>query len=126
VVSLNQECPATPFLTTYGGVRVQCAAFGEDYSKGIVTPIRGTAPADPTVPADAVTASGSGLDPNISPANADLQAARIARARGLDVGAVRNLIETHTTGRALGFLGEPAVNVVELNIDLDQRYAYHR
>jgi len=125
VVSLNQECPAAPFLAGYGGVRVECAAFNTDYSRGVVTPIRGDAPAHPAVPSDAVTASGSGLDPHISPAYADLQAARVARARGADVTAVRQLIEAHTTSRALGFLGEPAVNVVELNIELDQRYPYH-
>lgn len=125
VVSLNQECPATPFLASYGGVRVECATFGADYRGAVVTPVRGDAPAHAAVPADAVTASGSGLDPNISPAYADLQAARVARARGVDVTTVRRLIEAHTAGRTLGFLGEPAVNVVELNIALDRRYPYH-
>jgi potassium-transporting ATPase KdpC subunit len=125
VVSLNQACPATPFLNTYEGVSVECAKFGEDYTKGIVTPIRGDAPANPAVPADAVTASGSGLDPAISPAYARLQAARVAKARGVDVGAVQKLIDANTTGRALGFMGEPAVNVTTLNIDLDQQYPYH-
>jgi hypothetical protein len=79
VVSLNEACPATPFLADYQGVAVECARFGEDYSHGIVTPVRGNAPAKPAVPADAVTASGSGLDPNISPAYARLQAPRGAR-----------------------------------------------
>jgi K+-transporting ATPase ATPase C chain len=124
VVSLNQACPATPFMSSYDGVTVECAKFGEDYSKGIVTPIRGDAPANPAVPADAVTASGSGLDPAISPAYAKLQAARVAKARGVDVGAVQKLIDANTTGRALGFMGEPAVNVVTLNLDLDNRYPY--
>lgn len=126
VVSLNEECPATPFLATYAGVRVDCATFGEDYSKGVVTPIRGGAPDHPAVPADAVTASGSGLDPDISVAYARLQAPRIARARGIDLSIVDGLVNTYTTGRALGFMGQPGVNVVQLNLALDQRYPFHQ
>ena len=72
------------------------------------------------VPVDAVTASGSGLDPHISPANARLQAARVAEARSLDVDAVFDLIGEHTDGRPLGILGDDAVNVVELNLALDR------
>lgn len=125
VVSLDQACPASPFLPSYQGVRVQCAQFGVDYSRAVVTPIRGDAPATPAVPADAVTASGSGLDPAVSPAYARLQAPRVAKARGIPVDAVLQAVDQHTTGRTLGFLGAPAVNVVELNIDLDRTYPFH-
>jgi potassium-transporting ATPase KdpC subunit len=118
-VSVNEACPATPFIATYKGVNVECAQVGEDYSGGLLTPIRG-APADPVVPADAVTASASGLDPHISVAYADLQAPRIARERGVDLNVVQGLIKDHTTGRALGFMGGRAVNVLELNLALDR------
>ena len=72
------------------------------------------------IPADLVTASGSGLDPDISPASAEAQAARIAKARGVPVEQVRNLIAGHTQGRDLGFMGDPRVNVLEINLALDQ------
>jgi K+-transporting ATPase ATPase C chain len=74
---------------------------------------------DAEVPVDAVTASGSGVDPHISVANARLQAPRVARERGLDVEAVLDLVDRHTEGRALGVLGEPGVNVLELNLAVD-------
>jgi potassium-transporting ATPase KdpC subunit len=76
---------------------------------------------DVVVPVDAVTASGSGLDPHISIANARLQAARVAEARGLTLDAVLDLIDDNTDGRSLGVLGEPGVNVVRLNLALDER-----
>lgn len=72
------------------------------------------------IPADAVTTSASGLDPHISPANAELQAARVARARGVSIDAIKAAIARHTEGPTLGFLGEAAVNVLELNLALDQ------
>ncbi|MGQ4430495.1 MULTISPECIES: potassium-transporting ATPase subunit C [unclassified Streptomyces] len=70
------------------------------------------------VPADAVTSSGSGLDPDISPAYADLQVHRIAEKNGVSVAQVQKLVDDHTDGRTLGFIGEPTVNVLELNIAL--------
>lgn len=70
------------------------------------------------VPADAVTSSGSGLDPHISPAYADLQVHRVAERNGLPVARVQKLVAEHTDGRTLGFIGEPRVNVLELNIAL--------
>ena len=72
-----------------------------------------------TIPVDAVTASNSGLDPDISAANADLQAPRVAQARHLSVERVLNLVKEHTTSRQLGFLGEQTVNVLDLNLALD-------
>jgi potassium-transporting ATPase KdpC subunit len=71
------------------------------------------------IPADAVTASGSGLDPEISPANAGLQIGRVAKVRGMEPSAVAALVKAHTHGRALGILGDPGVNVLELNLALD-------
>jgi K+-transporting ATPase ATPase C chain len=124
VVSLNEACPATPFIASYQGVTVDCAKFGDDYSRAIVTPIRGNAPDRPAVPADAVTASGSGLDPQISVDYVHLQAARVAKARGIDSATMQQLIDKYTSGRGLGFMGQPAVNVVQLNIALDQQYPY--
>ncbi len=132
VVSVNEECaadpgkPVTPFISTYLGITVSCAQFGGDYSAGQIVPIRGTAPPNPQVPADAVTASGSGLDPHISPAYADLQTARIAMARGVPVDQIAGAIEDNAAGRTLGFLGEPRVNVLALNIELDKKYPVQR
>lgn len=122
-ISVNQTCPAEPFLGVYQAVRVECGRPGEDYSAAVLVPVRGDAPADPAVPADAVTASASGLDPHISVAYARLQAPRVARERGATADEIRRLIDEHTTGRALGFMGEPGVNVVELNLALDRRFA---
>jgi potassium-transporting ATPase KdpC subunit len=72
------------------------------------------------IPVDAVTTSGSGIDPDISPAYADLQANRIAQVRSIPLETVKRLISDNTHGRSIGLLGEPGVNVLQLNLDLDQ------
>ena len=128
VVSVNEPCQTTqtPFLTLYQGVRVECAKYGEDYTIGQIVPIRGAAPANPAVPVDAVTASGSGLDPDISVAYADLQVARVAKARGISADQVRAVVRDNQDGRDLGFMGEARVNVLRVNLELDRKYPVSR
>ncbi|PKW11518.1 K+-transporting ATPase ATPase C chain [Streptomyces sp. 1222.5] len=120
---------ATNLAADSGGVRGRCPAQPEDGTlcaqvlaaeaavvKDNSAPGYTVKPSD--VPADAVTSSGSGLDPAISPAYAALQVHRVAARNGLSVAQVEKLVEDHTQGRALGFIGEPQVNVLALNIAL--------
>jgi potassium-transporting ATPase KdpC subunit len=93
-------------------------AFADGKHPLVFTPKR-------AIPADAITASASGLDPHISPANAAHQAARVAEARGVPVDQVQRLAAEHTAGRSLGLFGEPHVNVLELNLALDARLRGH-
>jgi K+-transporting ATPase ATPase C chain len=88
-----------------------------DRVKGDVEKLHAENPAAP-IPVDLVTASGSGLDPEISPAAAEFQVPRVARERGISEAELRSLISKHTLGRQFGFLGEPRVRVLELNLDL--------
>jgi K+-transporting ATPase ATPase C chain len=90
-----------------------------DRVKADVAKLQGENP-DKPVPIDLVTTSGSGLDPHISPAAAEFQVPRVARERAITEAQVRQIISRHTTGRQFGFLGEPTVNVLELNLDLDR------
>ena len=91
-----------------------------DQAKGRIDALRAADPAwTAAIPADLATASGSGLDPDIRPASALMQAGRVARARGLDEARVRGLVASHTQGPLLGLIGQPRINVLELNLELD-------
>jgi potassium-transporting ATPase KdpC subunit len=102
----SNQGPLNPSLTDAVGGRVKALRDADPDNKA-------------PVPVDLVTASGSGLDPHISPAAAEYQVARVSKARGLDAAKIKALIAENTEGRQLGFLGEPRVNVLRLNLTLD-------
>jgi len=106
----SPDDPTTPTDESFVGIR----QLADQYRR-----INGVAPGV-ALPIDAVTRSGSGLDPDISPANAALQISRVARARDLSTDAVRRLVAKYTSDRQLGFLGEPRVTILPLNFELDQ------
>ncbi|MFI9804617.1 potassium-transporting ATPase subunit C [Streptomyces sp. NPDC052301] len=111
--AVNGKCPDKP---DDGTLCAQVLAARDAVVKDNSVPGYTVKPSE--VPADAVTSSGSGLDPAISPAYAELQVHRVAAKNGLSVSAVEKLVKDHTEGRTLGFMGEPRVNVLELNIAL--------
>lgn len=92
-----------------------------DRVKGDVATLQAENPGKP-IPVDAVTTSGSGLDPDITPANADFQVPRVAKARDISETELRKFVQEHTQGRQFGFLGEPRVNVLEVNLALDEKF----
>lgn len=110
LINGHKDAPATKDIDeSYAGFRDLAQAYREE--NGVA--------ADAVIPADAATRSASGLDPDISPANAALQAARVAQARGVALERLRELVRQHTEGRSLGVFGEPRVNVLRLNLALD-------
>lgn len=105
--------PATPDVDeSFAGIQQRVAAFRSENGTGDEAPL----------PSDSVTASGSGLDPHISPSTARLQVARVAKERGVSEQQIRELVDSNVESAFLGFIGQPRVNVLKLNLELDQRY----
>jgi K+-transporting ATPase ATPase C chain len=116
-----------PEYSTFANLGPTSSALADQVKKELASVIKAEGPYNPGltakgVPVDAVTTSGSGLDPDISPAYAQLQARRIAAVRHLSLARVRQLISSNTDGRSLSFLGEPGVNVLALNLALDKEH----
>jgi potassium-transporting ATPase KdpC subunit len=121
----STETHYDPSATAFTNLGPNSRAARDTYEASLERYLRRERPYDPglsarRVPVDAVTSSGSGVDPHISPANAAIQAHRVARVRGLPLARVERLIAANTDGRFLGMLGEPGVNVLELNLALDR------
>lgn len=117
--------PYNPSATTFANLGPNTVALKDAVDANIAAALKLERPFNPgltarDLPVDMVTTSGSGVDPDITPANARLQANRIAAIRSIAHGRVVQLIEANTTGRSLGFLGQPRVNVLRLNLDLDR------
>jgi K+-transporting ATPase ATPase C chain len=112
-------------VTYFNNLGPNSKDLSDQFAKNLAAYLKRERPYNPglgrgEVPVDAVTSSASGVDPHISQANARIQARRVAKVRGLDLDRVLALVDDNTDGRALGLLGEPGVNVLELNLALDQ------
>src|SRR5262245_5616111 len=118
-LSATAPFPYNPELSTGSNLGPMNPAL-IDAAKKRLAALRGDSTSTMAVPVDLATASGSGLDPEISPAAAEFQVERVAHARGMPADQVRALVKRHTQGRTLGMLGEPRVNVLELNLVLDE------